>query len=1104
MMHRLGIVASLVLAVAGAGHVYFEVPYGFCRYVLEPVLVDENSVHLLVAQVEVVDGGQTDRIVEFDVVASDRLVATDGVAISTSTFDEIADELPGAAFVVPLLATTDDDDNQRLEGFLRLEVMAPKIFTIDRRLKGGDIEDLFASDCFEDTACVVTGVFDRARKAVVLRVASVTTQPSFNGTLARSVHPDDEIAAVNGVIVSLDPLDEVVEVLMTPGAPPVAVPLVDFHQGQGNVLSGFLRLERMQPSYLVFEPTLPARRQALHGLVALDDAIAAYEDQPPPSPTHRYVLDTALDSTAPLALPARPATVIYSAETPFEHASADTSTSDSTGAHVSDAGDHDSDAVDASTSDAVGAFASDSTDAHDMDVTDNRASDVGDASTRDSTDAPTSDVGGASTGNIPENPVSIASEKPASEDNGTSTIAHVSASGATDVHIGDAIADPVSDTDDTTTEATTEKETTVGGDEGAHARWREEGRGFEYSVTFAVEARLGINWELQETVRTVVASVEAHSPAAATQRIFPRDHLLALGPVNVSALGPYAVVPHYRAAAWPLTLTFAVPAAPPPPPAAPTPPAAAPAPSPAPAPPTTLPLVPLTTWPQRVLRVAASDPNSAADALGVVRTGDCLELINAEPAAALSPREASAAFARATAPRRLVLFVPESPVAVEAEAEEPTEVALDAVVEVDPVQVHWATVSLAAVARHRRRGEAVRYVVTVRTPKPIGVAWNMAEPARAVVQAVEAGSVVANLSVVAAGDVLVGIGLTNVSGASLADVIKRYAASPLPRQLVFVTPSSSPVADDEAPATSTPLQHALEFQDTLLRNWTVPLAVAAWSTVADALGPVAVVVSDPAAACSPLKQSLPPAPVLVLAYRGVCSFPDKAQRVLDAGGSGLLLVNNAPGAARFPALPSEPPTSPIPVALVAQEDGDLLLALLRQRPAANAALWVRTPVTPPPPSTPLQPRSVLVAHGVGGSLRALAVQRVSSSTPIYHATAAPHQAVLTFPLQTGCFRDDLAVRGNGAVVVVKLGRCPIAQKAMTVQAMGAKGMLVVNPAAAPIEMELPPDVKIWILAIGADDAVWLEGVFEASYAGPHTPTFLRFSEDEVRTTSSLT
>nr|AIG56243.1 secreted protein [Achlya hypogyna] len=1095
MMHRLGIVASLVLAVAGAGHVYFEVPYGFCRYVLEPVLVDENSVHLLVAQVEVVDGGQTDRIVEFDVVASDRLVATDGVAISTSTFDEIADELPGAAFVVPLLATTDDDDNQRLEGFLRLEVMAPKIFTIDRRLKGGDIEDLFASDCFEDTACVVTGVFDRARKAVVLRVASVTTQPSFNGTLARSVHPDDEIAAVNGVIVSLDPLDEVVEVLMTPGAPPVAVPLVDFHQGQGNVLSGFLRLERMQPSYLVFEPTLPARRQALHGLVALDDAIAAYEDQPPPSPTHRYVLDTALDSTAPLALPARPATVIYSAETPFEHASADTSTSDSTGAHVSDAGDHDSDAVDASTSDAVGAFASDSTDAHDMDVTDNRASDVGDASTRDSTDAPTSDVGGASTGNIPENPVSIASEKPASEDNGTSTIAHVSASGATDVHIGDAIADPVSDTDDTTTEATTEKETTVGGDEGAHARWREEGRGFEYSVTFAVEARLGINWELQETVRTVVASVEAHSPAAATQRIFPRDHLLALGPVNVSALGPAVAgagaadhtaprAAHNVAAAraagggfW-YQIEFNASRAP-------------------------VGLYWDLAQPTTAV-VAAIDPNSAADALGVVRTGDCLELINAEPAAALSPREASAAFARATAPRRLVLFVPESPVAVEAEAEEPTEVALDAVVEVDPVQVHWATVSLAAVARHRRRGEAVRYVVTVRTPKPIGVAWNMAEPARAVVQAVEAGSVVANLSVVAAGDVLVGIGLTNVSGASLADVIKRYAASPLPRQLVFVTPSSSPVADDEAPATSTPLQHALEFQDTLLRNWTVPLAVAAWSTVADALGPVAVVVSDPAAACSPLKQSLPPAPVLVLAYRGVCSFPDKAQRVLDAGGSGLLLVNNAPGAARFPALPSEPPTSPIPVALVAQEDGDLLLALLRQRPAANAALWVRTPVTPPPPSTPLQPRSVLVAHGVGGSLRALAVQRVSSSTPIYHATAAPHQAVLTFPLQTGCFRDDLAVRGNGAVVVVKLGRCPIAQKAMTVQAMGAKGMLVVNPAAAPIEMELPPDVKIWILAIGADDAVWLEGVFEASYAGPHTPTFLRFSEDEVRTTSSLT
>jgi hypothetical protein len=93
----------------------------------------------------------------------------------------------------------------------------------------------------------------------------------------------------------------------------------------------------------------------------------------------------------------------------------------------------------------------------------------------------------------------------------------------------------------------------------SYEQLRRDGNGFTYDAVFETETRLGINWNLNEQRKTIVDSVEAHSPAAQLNLILPFDHLVLINGLNVSQLGPYDVVPHYRAASWPRTLTFVVP-----------------------------------------------------------------------------------------------------------------------------------------------------------------------------------------------------------------------------------------------------------------------------------------------------------------------------------------------------------------------------------------------------------------------------------------------------------------------------------------------------------------------------------------------------------------
>jgi hypothetical protein len=78
---------------------------------------------------------------------------------------------------------------------------------------------------------------------------------------------------------------------------------------------------------------------------------------------------------------------------------------------------------------------------------------------------------------------------------------------------------------------------------------------------------------------------------------------------------------------------------------------------------------------------------------------------------------------------------------------------------------------------------------------------------------------------------------------------------------------------------------------------------------------------------------------IALVDRGTCTFPVKAKNVQNAGAVGMILVNNAAGAA--PALGGSDPTVTIPVYSLSQIDGNTLRADLQNRSRTHSGVFAQ-------------------------------------------------------------------------------------------------------------------------------------------------------------------
>ncbi|EQC36506.1 hypothetical protein SDRG_05958 [Saprolegnia diclina VS20] len=1016
MRHGLRLACALLLHVLVPAYVYFEAPFAAERYVLSPVLLNASEeVHLVLHRIEPSsEPSCDDEASDFGVQTTDRLVGVDNATMSTLSFDAIADTPPNSTFIVPLLTELDEpeiEDAVRLEGFLQLHVMAPTTLRVRRR--SGFLDALPAAACLapNTSMCVMHAAFDRTTRQMVLRLAFF--QSSNNDTPV-SLERGDAFLAVDGVEISLAPLDEIVEGVMQPGAPPLAVPLVDTRDGHANVLSGFLRLTRLEPRNLLFEPTLTRRRDALLRLIATDHAVAAYKDVPV---TYRRFVTT-----------------------------------DSIGASLATGFESD----DLSTSEAPRPSM--------LRIIETEDADDDDEGERNATTpAVAAPIPIPTPAPVPPPPVVLVQPVPSPPP------------------------PPPPSTDDSI-----------------------------YSVTFDVRTRLGISWNASVVDKSVVEDVDSFSPAAAVGLIKPKDHLVAINTVNVSRVGPIELKKPYLAATWPMTLTFSRYKEPPPAPAAVLNATVAPAPD------TRFLLLPHANisaarqngcgfyyvvefnvvgnppqpigigWDmdlgnQSVVKLIVT--NSSAERVKVLSLGDHVVDINGINVSTLPPRRMAQTFETVRNPRRLVLYAP--PCAI---ATPNVVVANSGQVVVDPVHAFWAAVPLSTLAGHRKDGHIVRYAVRIAALCAIGIEWDRDAQVGAIVQHVQPLSLLANRTdvTILPLETLVGIDVLNVTTLPLADIKVLFETGPFPKQLVFETSPHSNVTI----AAPVRMRHTLTFtNDVMLRNWSLPLVVADWSAAHAIAESVVVVVASPSTACSALQTSTPG--TLVLAFRGVCAFTEKAKRVVDASRRGLLLINDhKSGPLAFPTTNTAIAPTTIPVAMMAKDDGELLYALLQSRPTAGTALWVQEPAASPLQPWPASEPSPTTMRVLVGSHER--VMKVNNTGPhrFVNATTAPLQLVHSYPLQTACHRDDLSVRGRGAVVVVKRGKCNIIHKAMTVQKMGAKGILVVNhDEDHPIYLEPPREIHIWILVINATDGQWLEDAFRASHDMNPVPVFLRLQHE---------
>ncbi|RHY13679.1 hypothetical protein DYB36_002481 [Aphanomyces astaci] len=1061
-MRGLHVLAALCLLTFSTSNIYFEVPFSLHQYTMTAILVD-SFVHLRVHSV--IDS--TDRVCNttntslnfcsinlepFHVVApSDRLVAVDMHAISIKSFEDVADAAAGMSYVLPLFDDPNsesndqaDDDVRVLSGFVRLTVVHPSVVTFEpsQRRRSASVHSTHADSPYDNVVlddpddslrfhlpfsdlvargCRVEAVYVQGAEAVHLRVASIdgdSTHPSSVLDIAES----DRLVAADTTPITLQQLDNLLD--SEPGTLAL-LPLVDTSEGQGNQLTGFILVELVRATTLVFEPMELSRVTALEQVLATnpshpyvhmrDDVylhgnVNSPADMPPPTSKNCSSTTTNRSATSKDKnnIIQKPKVDLYQLPLVVDIAQDDDDKNLTSGSHVNGVA------------------------------------------------APQ----GGNTRNSATNMYSIRIE---------------------DTPNAEASAETTSPSS-TAPDQPSQQQHSV-------ADQRKLGLAFEFDVAFPTKTRLGINWDADIEDRTVIDSIEPHSPAAALDCLEPRDHLVAINGINVSTFGrsPYCrccclihcvappdVVPVYIKSVWPKTLRFSVgastPVAPPAPPQVNQ----------------TVPPVqsvtetrhheyPLTAhadvprlrrdgeafWYEVTLPelqtpvgiywdlhnamsstvVHAIEPGSIAHRLQVIHQGDQLLLVNDANVTALGPRDALARFKATHPPRTLLLYCPPvdssstasstTPLATSTEAQAPTIVVPDLTPEdpkVEARRLQWQLVPLSSVRSARQSGDVVQYEIQVTSPGPIGIVWDRLVRTKTEVKSVDVHCRFPN---VVAGDHLVGINDKNVSAMGPQQVVVWYTQASFPKRLVFRT-SSSAAADStthNVEATAEPhVTHLVVQAPSVLKDWVLPLDMADWSTSMTTTN-VTLVPATPASSC--FKLSLPQMVlgdvVVVVAIRGGCSFTDKAHHVLRAQGDGLLLANNVAG-------PGVYCSRLRGLTRMSRDEGDVLLAVLAYEFAS--AMWQRLPKAKSTLLAPSQrhsdhsaPLSFLLWHVEADTARTVSMAYMAASfgTPVRESQ--PFQVVLSTPVQTACHRDDVTVRGKGSVVVVKHGTCSFTQKA---------------------------------------------------------------------------
>ncbi|RHZ39064.1 hypothetical protein DYB26_006041 [Aphanomyces astaci] len=978
-MRGLHVLAALCLLTFSTSNIYFEVPFSLHQYTMTAILVD-SFVHLRVHSV--IDS--TDRVCNttntslnfcsinlepFHVVApSDRLVAVDMHAISVKSFEDVADAAAGMSYVLPLFDDPNSESNDQadndvrvLSGFVRLTVVHPSVVTFEpsQRRRSASVHSTHADSPYDNVVlddpddslrfhlpfsdlvargCRVEAVYVQGAEAVHLRVASIdgdSTHPSSVLDIAES----DRLVAADTTPITLQQLDNLLD--SEPGTLAL-LPLVDTSEGQGNQLTGFILVELVRATTLVFEPMELSRVTALEQVLATnpshpyvhmrDDVylhgnVNSPADMPPPTSKNCSSTTTNRSATSKDKnnIIQKPKVDLYQLPLVVDIAQDDDDKNLTSGSHVNGVA-----------APQGGNTRNSATNMYPIRIE----------------DTPNAEASAETT-----SPSSTAPDQPSQQQH--------------------SVADQ-----------------------------RKLGLAFEFDVAFPTKTRLGINWDADIEDRTVIDSIEPHSPAAALDCLEPRDHLVAINGINVSTFGEafwYEVtLPELQTPVgiyWDLHNAMS----------------------------STV--------------VHAIEPGSIAHRLQVIHQGDQLLLVNDANVTALGPRDALARFKATHPPRTLLLYCPPvdssstasstTPLATSTEAQAPTIVVPDLTPEdpkVEARRLQWQLVPLSSVRSARQSGDVVQYEIQVTSPGPIGIVWDRLVRTKTEVKSVDVHCRFPN---VVAGDHLVGINDKNVSAMGPQQVVVWYTQASFPKRLVFRT-SSSAAADStthNVEATAEPhVTHLVVQAPSVLKDWVLPLDMADWSTSMTTTN-VTLVPATPASSC--FKLSLPQMVlgdvVVVVAIRGGCSFTDKAHHVLRAQGDGLLLANNVAG-------PGVYCSRLRGLTRMSRDEGDVLLAVLAYEFAS--AMWQRLPKAKSTLLAPSQrhsdhsaPLSFLLWHVEGDTARTVSMAYVAASfgTPVRESQ--PFQVVLSTPVQTACHRDDVTVRGKGSVVVVKHGTCSFTQKA---------------------------------------------------------------------------
>lgn len=213
----------------------------------------------------------------------------------------------------------------------------------------------------------------------------------------------------------------------------------------------------------------------------------------------------------------------------------------------------------------------------------------------------------------------------------------------------------------------------------------------------------------------------------------------------------------------------------------------------------------------------------------------------------------------------------------------------------------------------RRTGDAFKYEVRIEfDDKPTGINWDMSNSDQTVVQSIEPNSPVARLQLIQVNDILLSVNSIDVSSKKPIDTAIAFRKTKLPRLLIFQSPEKEQEADEtEEPKTVYTLDciHPL-----LIANVSFPVDFAQWSRPPDALTSCSrnwLQLSEPLTTCSSISTETNDAVLkkvwpaddlktMFLSYRGQCTFPDKAKMAQHAEATGIIIVNNVDGEAKFP------------------------------------------------------------------------------------------------------------------------------------------------------------------------------------------------------------